>query len=92
MRASRGLYIARHKGSEDNIVRWSPRLRAAWKAAAVRAAIRARKSNKTRVLPPPERRFIFVAETPTRLSRAALSTSWQQLMRAVVESGVITQE
>ena len=91
--SEQGIYVARRKGSDDNIVRWSPRLRAAWDAAvALRAAIRARKANKARPLPPPERRNLFVTETATRLSRAALSTSWQQLMRAAVESGVITQE
>lgn len=91
--SEQGLYIARHKGSDDNIVRWSLRLRTAWEAAvAVRATIRARSSNKARPIPPPERRFIFVTETAARLSRAALSTSWQQLMRAAVERGVITPE
>jgi site-specific recombinase XerD len=91
--SERGIYVARRKRSYDNIVRWSPRLRAAWDAAvAVRATIRARPLNKARPMPPPERRFIFVTETATRLSTAALRTSWRQLMRAVVESGVITQD
>lgn len=91
--SEQGMYIARHKRSNDNIVRWSPRLREAWEAAvAVRATIRARLSNKARPIPPPERRFIFVTETATRLSTSALSTAWNQLMRAAVENGVITAE
>ena len=91
--SEQGIYVARRKGSDDNIVRWSPRLRAAWEAAvAVRATIRARRANKARPVPAPERRFIFVTETGTRLSRTALSTSWQQLMRAAVASGVIAAE
>ena len=91
--SEQGLYIARRKRSYDNIVRWSPRLRAAWDAAvAVRAMVRARSSNEARPIPPPERRFIFVTESGTRLSNAGLSTSWSQLMRAAVESGVITPE
>jgi integrase len=91
--SEQGIYVARRKGSDDNIVRWSPRLRAAWEAAvAVRATIRARSSNRARPLLPPERRFIFVTETATRLSRAGLGTAWNQLMRAAVESGVITAE
>jgi integrase len=66
-------------------------MRAAWEAAvAVRTTIRARRSNKSRPIPPPERRFIFVTETVTRLSRSGLGTAWAQLMRAAVESGVIT--
>lgn len=71
--SEQGLYVARRKRSYDNIVRWSPRLRAAWNAAlAVRATIRARTSNKTRLMPSPERRFIFVTETLNPLSVAAL--------------------
>jgi hypothetical protein len=91
--SEQGLYIARHKRSYDNIVRWSPRLRAAWEAAvAVRAMIRARKSNKARPIPPPERRFIFINESGERLSASGLGTAWSQLMRAAVDSEVITQE
>lgn len=91
--SEQGIYVARRKRSYDNIVRWSPRLRAAWDAAiAARATIRARPLNKARPLPPLERRFIFITETATRLSTLALSTSWRQLMRAAVDSGVITQE
>jgi hypothetical protein len=85
--SEQGIYVARRKGSDDNIVRWSPRLRAAGETAVgVRATIRARRSNKAATVPAPERRFIFMTETVTRLSASALSTSWGQLMRAAVES------
>jgi hypothetical protein len=91
--SEQGLYIARRKRSYDNIVRWSPRLRAAWDAAvAVRATMRARSSNNARPIPPPERRFIFITESGTRLSTSGLGTAWSQLMRAAVDSEVITQE
>jgi site-specific recombinase XerD len=91
--SEQGLYVARRKRSYDNIVRWSPRLRAAWDAALeVRATIRARTSNKTRLVPPPERRFIFVTETVNRLSMAALLASWNRLMRTAVEVGAIARE
>lgn len=85
-----GVYVARCKRSHDNIVRWSPRLRAAWDAAvAVRATIRARRSNKARPIPPPERRFLFVSGTMTRLSASALSNAWSYMMRAALAAGVI---
>ena len=54
--SEQGIYVVRRKGSDDNIVRWSPRLRVAWDAAvAVRATIRDHRSNKSRPIPPPER-------------------------------------
>lgn len=31
--SDKGLYISRAKGSNDNIVKWTPRLRASWEAA-----------------------------------------------------------
>ena len=87
-----GLYVARRKGSYDNIVRWSPRLRAAWDAAvAVRAMIYTRRRHK-RLVPPPERRFIFLTEGATPVTTSALGTSWAQLMLAAVKAGVITPE
>lgn len=44
--SEQGIYIARRKGSNDNIVKWSPRLRAAWDAAlAVRQQILSRRTN-----------------------------------------------
>jgi integrase len=87
-----GIYVARCKRSHDNIVRWSPRLRAAWDAAvAVRATIRARRSNRARPMLPPERRFLFVTQTTTRLSTSALNNAWNHMMRAALAAGVITQ-
>ena len=91
--SEQGIYVARHKRSHDNIVLWSPRLRAAWDAAVtVRATIRARRSNRARPLPPPERRFLFVGRDVTRLSSGGISGAWKQLMRLAVEKGVITPE
>jgi integrase len=85
-----GIYVARCKRSHHNIVRWSPRLRSAWDAAVgVRATIRGRRSNRARPLPPPERRFLFVSGTMTRLSTSALGNAWSSLMRAALAAGVI---
>lgn len=66
---------------------------AAWDAAvAVRASIRALRSNRYRPLPSPEQRFIFVAKDLAPLSKGALSSAWAQLMRLAVEEGIITRE
>ena len=91
--SEQGIYVARRKRSHDNIVQWSPRLRSAWDAAvAVRASIRARRSNRFRPLPSPEQRFIFVANDLAPLSTGALSSGWAQMMRSAVEEGIITRE
>jgi hypothetical protein len=91
--SEQGIYVARRKRSHDNIVLWSPRLRAAWDAAvAVRASIRARRSNRFHRPPSPEQRFIFVTNDLAQLSKGALSSAWAQMMRLAVEEGIITRE
>jgi hypothetical protein len=91
--SEQGIYVARRKRSHDNIVLWSPRLRAAWDAAvAVRASIRSRRSNRFHRLPSPEQRFIFVANDLAQLSTGALSSAWTQMMRLAVGEGIITRE
>ena len=55
-----GVMTNRRKGSRDNIVRWTPRLRAAWDGAkAYRAKVWASKS--TVVPMRPDRRYLIVA-------------------------------
>ena len=50
--SEQGIYVARRKGSNDNVVKWSPRLRAAWDAAlAVRQQILSRRTNVARPFP-----------------------------------------
>ncbi len=87
-----GLYISRAKGSNDNIVKWTPRLRAAWDAAlSVRAQTLAR--NKLRPIPiRAEKRFVFLSETGTPLTRAGLDNAWQHLIHAAMEAEVIARE
>lgn len=91
--SERGLYVSRRKGSNDNIVKWSPRLRAAWDAAvAARTGILARPSNEGRPFPSqPEERFIFVSETRTALTISGLNSIWRYLVRAAIKAGVITR-
>jgi site-specific recombinase XerD len=92
--SEQGLYVARRKGSNDNVVSWTPRLSAAWDTAlAVRAATLARPGNKGRPVPiRAEQRFIFLSGSGRPLSRSGLNTIWHYLIRAAIDAGVITQE
>jgi site-specific recombinase XerD len=89
--SEQGLYIARRKRSNDNIVKWSQRLRAAWDAAlAVREEMLSRKSNAARPFPvEPERRHIFWSEACTPMTVSGLDSIWGYLMRAAIEAEVI---
>jgi hypothetical protein len=91
---SDGLRATRVKGSRDNITRWNPRLSAAWAGAlTVRAAILAKPRNKTRPVPMrPEYRAVFLSEDGTPLTKSALDTAWQNLMRNAIEDKVISPE
>lgn len=85
-----GLRTNRRKGSRDNIVKWSPRLRAIVDAAlATRRATWARKK-----MPVPMRadqRSIIVSERGTPLTRSGLDSAWARLVEAAIEAGVITE-
>lgn len=89
-----GLHVQRVKGSLDNVVRWNPRLRAAWNSAiALRTEIRERPANRSRPTPiRPDKRFVFVTQSGVPLSRNALKKAWQDLMIAALEEQVITPE
>lgn len=89
-----GLRIARRKGSNDNIVSWTPRLRAAWEGVlAIRAATFTRPALKGRPVPiRREDRYVFVDRSGGRLKKNALKKAWQDFMRALVKSEVLTPE
>lgn len=86
-----GLRTNRRKGSRDNIVTWTPRLRAAWSALITRRDEIWRRKR----LPVPihaDQRAVVVGRDGRRLARAGLSTAWQDFMTAAVAAGVIKQE
>lgn len=86
-----GLRTNRRKGSRDNVVAWSPRLRAAWEfLIARRDEIWAKK--KTPVPIRAEDRPLLVALRGGRLSKSSLDTAWQRLMALAIAEGVITAE
>ena len=89
-----GIRVRRVKGSNDNVVRWTPRVRAAWDSAvSVRASILGRESNRSRPIPiRPQDRYLFITQSGTPLSKAGLDNAFQDLMRAAIEAGVITEQ
>ncbi len=86
-----GVLTNRRKGSRDNIVRWTPRLRAAWDAAK---AERARTWQKTKKPVPfrSEQRFLIVSASGGQLSKSGLDTAFQRLITQAIEKKVLTEE
>nr|WP_239985040.1 integrase [Pseudomonas congelans] len=86
-----GIMTNRRKGSRDNIVRWTPRLRAAWEGAKVyRAKVWA---NKSTVVPiRPDRRYIIVASHGGSLRKSSLDTAWRRFISSAIEDDIITEE
>ena len=86
-----GIRVNRVKGSNDNVVRWSPRLRAAWDAACtLRAETLAKHARPVPIRA--ELRFLFVDKTGTPLKKNALNKAWQSLMNTALEEKAITAE
>ncbi|TIH10800.1 site-specific integrase [Pseudomonas leptonychotis] len=86
-----GVLTNRRKGSRDNLVSWTPRLRATWEAAkARRAQIWAARG--TAVPTNPEQRYIITAEHGGALGKSGLDTAWNRFMRNAIEAGAITTE
>lgn len=81
----------RRKGSRDNVVTWTPRLRAAWDAAKARRA-QVWKARGTAVPVNPEKRFIITAEHGGPLGKSGLDTAWNRFIRNAITAGVITAE
>lgn len=86
-----GVMTNRRKGSRDNIVRWTPRLRAAWEGAkAYRAKVWASKSTVVPIRS--ERRYIIVASHGGSLRKSSLDTAWQRFIISAIEDGTLTAE
>ncbi|WPC29738.1 integrase [Pseudomonas moraviensis] len=86
-----GILTNRRKGSRDNIVRWTPRLRAVWnRAKAIRAKIWERR--KTAIPMSPSKRFIIVASHGGPLRKSSLDTAWQRFITLVISDGIIDAE
>lgn len=83
-----GVMTNRRKGSRDNIVKLTPRLR-----LAVNAALELRKRYSTTVAAiRAQDRPLFLSADGAALSKSGLDSAWQRLMRTAVAAGVITTE
>ena len=86
-----GILTNRRKGSRDNIVRWTPRLRKAWdNAKAYRAKVWAKR--KTAIPIMPARRNIIVASHGGPLRKTSLDTAWQRFITLALVDEFITPE
>jgi site-specific recombinase XerC len=86
-----GILTNRRKGSRDNIVRWTPRLRAVWDGAK---ALRARtwERRKTAIPISASKRFIIVASHGGPLRKTSLDTAWQRFITLAIADGNIDPE
>ncbi|WP_454867335.1 site-specific integrase [Pseudomonas farris] len=86
-----GILTNRRKGSRDNIVRWTPRLRAVWDGAK---ALRARtwERRKTPIPNAASKRFIIVASHGGPLRKTSLDTAWQRFITQAIADGNIDPE
>lgn len=86
-----GVLTNRRKGSRDNIVRWTPRLRKAWdRAKAYRAKVWAKR--KTAIPIATSRRNIIVASHGGPLRKSSLDTAWQRFITLALADEVITPD
>jgi hypothetical protein len=86
-----GMMTNRRKGSRDNVVTWTRRLRAAWDYLVERRG-RIWKERSAAVPMRAEDRWVVVSEDGTRLRRATLATAWQRLIVAAIAAGIITAD
>ncbi len=89
-----GVVVNRVKGSNDNLVRWTPRLRAAWdEAVRVRTDTRGLKRNLNRPIPMrPQDRFLFLGESAQPLTKGALDQAMQDLKKLASAAGVLPED
>jgi len=86
-----GVLTNRRKGSRDNIVRWTPRLRAAWDSAKkVRSDIWNKKSVPVPIAA--EQRPIITAAHGGALQKSSLDTAWQRFIIQAIKAEIITVE
>ncbi len=86
-----GVQTNRRKGSRDNVVTWTPRLRAAWSALEERRAAIWR--GRSRPIPMrAEDRPLVVSESGDALSKSAFDTAWQRFVAVAIDAGVLRED
>lgn len=87
---TRGVLTNRRKGSRDNEVRWSPRLRAAWAGAlACRQTVLDRKAKDGIVLVPAP--VLFLNRDGQPLDKSGFDTLWQRFIKLAINEKVIAE-
>ncbi|MET0331300.1 MAG: integrase [Dyella sp.] len=86
-----GLLTNRRKGSRDNIVSWTPRLRAAWDHLITHRDDVWRRKSAAIPLHAKDR-VLVVAETGGPLVKSSLDTAWQRLIQRAIKNGVIAED
>lgn len=86
-----GLRTNRRKGSRDNVVAWTPRLRMAWDALIERRE-QVWKAKKYPVPLHADKRFAVVSESGDQLDKSSLDSAWQRLIRRAIKEEVISTE
>jgi integrase len=86
-----GLQTNRRKGSRDNVVEWTPRLREAVDhLQAIRKAAWERHHRPTPI--DPGQRPLIVAVDGTPLTKSGFDSAWQRMITGAIAVGVITEE
>lgn len=83
-----GVLTNRRKGSRDNIVQWTPRLRKAWKAAQERRAKIWEKRGRATPLKA-QYRPLIVSRNGDALRKSAYDSSWQRFIRSAINAEII---
>lgn len=86
-----GLMTNRRKGSRDNIVAWTPRLKAVWTAAMDR---RKRLWSRPGIVVSldPAQRIVLVSDSGQPLKPNTIQLAWRNLMRRAIAAKVIKPE
>ena len=86
-----GIETNRRKGSNDSMVKWSPRLSAAWQAAQARRA----RVWQEKSVPHPlraDQRPLLVNAYGKPIARGTLDTLWRTMMLKAIAANVITED
>lgn len=85
---SEGIRSNRRKGSRDNVTKWTKELRQAvqWLQAYRQDRLKAR-GIPTPIKP--EQRRLIVSESGTPLTKSALDSAWQRMIRRAIDDGII---
>lgn len=87
-----GALTNRRKRSRDTIIEWGPSLRAAWDTAKANRQATWDKKKTPVPLKPEDRILLYSARGGVPLTKPALDTAWQRMIKKAIAEGVITEE